>query len=52
MAMVIPHYAVNWQLDDKNLEFYFDGQEVGYNPAYDTTDSSPMNMILDMGNGG
>jgi hypothetical protein len=45
-------YGVNWQPNDKNIEFYFDGKEVGYNPVYDTTDNSPVYMILDMGNGG
>ena len=45
-------YGANWQPNDKNIEFYFDGKEVGYNPVYDTTDNSPMYMILDNGNGG
>jgi Glycosyl hydrolases family 16 len=45
-------YGVNWQPNDKNIEFYFDGKEVGYNPVYDTTDNSPMYMIMDVGNGG
>jgi hypothetical protein len=45
-------YGVNWQPNDKNIEFYFDGKEVGYNPVYDTTNNSPMYMIMDVGNGG
>ena len=45
-------YGVNWQPNDPNIEFYFDGKEVGYNKVYDTTDASPMYLVLDNGSGG
>ncbi len=45
-------YGALWMPNDKNIEFYYDGKEVGYNPVYDTTDGSPMYMALDNNNGG
>jgi Glycosyl hydrolases family 16 len=42
-------YGALWDPNDPSITFYFDGQPIGHASKYDTTDGSPMMVIL--GNG-
>ena len=44
-------YGVLWAPNSPDIVFYFDGVEVTRCPKYDTTDTAPMMMILQLGTG-